>query len=55
MNRPITDLNLVAYLQVKGFKLQKSEKKEKKTLFFFEEDITDEIDRYFSHQTLVDP
>jgi hypothetical protein len=55
MNKPITDLYLVAYLQVKGNKLQKSEKKERKTLFYFEGDVSEEIQKYFNHQVLVDP
>jgi hypothetical protein len=56
MSKPIVDLYLVAYLQVKGFKLLKSEKKDRKTLFYFEkDDLSDEINKYFNHQTSVDP
>lgn len=55
MTKPITDLYLVAYLQVKGFKLAKSEKKERRTSFYFEADLSEEITKYFSHQALVDP
>jgi len=55
MNKPITDLYLVAYLQVKGYKLAKHEKKERRTSFYFEEDLSEEIMKYFGHQAVIDP
>ena len=53
--KPITDLYLVAFLQVKGYKMSKSEKKDRKTTFYFDDAVNDEITKYFAHQSLVDP
>jgi hypothetical protein len=53
--KPIIDLYLVAYLQTQGHKLVKYEKNERKTLFYFEDVVKQEIDKYFNHQALVDP
>lgn len=55
--KKLSDIALVSYLRCKGFKIQKIERLDKRTVFCFDEtsslDVT--LLEYYNHEAQIDP
>ena len=55
--REIADLNLIAYLAIRGIKQEKSERRNRLILFLFKETsaLKEIVDNYYANKAMVDP